>query len=221
MRLVIGLLLLFPITCLGESVSIKDGNVFFTRGDGREVQLTSDGLDSDPSLSLDSKKVVFVRRTPGYLIDTGRGDVDENELWIAAVDRRSKPRLVLRGRSGNFRDNLVLAGFYLPRFSADARRVYFLATTWATSDAIHSLDLSSGKTQFIAAGHSVEPINYGRFKKYAFVRTDTMGRQGGHIDDYWLYNPEGKAVKRIGGELELKAFLRSIDAYGVGPMPKP
>jgi hypothetical protein len=83
-----------------------------------------------------------------------------------------------------------------------------MAQTWATSDAIHVLDLSTGKTAFLEPGHTVEPIYSGQFKNYAILQTDVMPRSGGHVLDYWLFDPTGKRVKRIGQESELTKFKK-------------
>jgi hypothetical protein len=183
-------------------VSLRDGNVFFTNRNGQSLQVTTEGLDEDASLSADSKQVVFVRRTPDYAIDTGRGDTNSNELWIASLAPVGKAHRVLRGQSGTFKtDNtLTVAGFYLPRFSAGSLRIYFMAQTWATSDAIHVLNLATGKTTFLDSGHSVEPVYSGQFQNYVILRTDVMPRGGGHVTDYWLFDRTGKRTDWAGRE---------------------
>ena len=39
----------FATGAFGQTVSVKDGNVFFTGKDGGTIQITSSGLDSPPS----------------------------------------------------------------------------------------------------------------------------------------------------------------------------
>jgi len=201
----IWLLFLVVLQQNGPSVTVKEGNIFFVGRDGRSVQLTAEGLDSDPSLSHDNLKVVFVRRTPGFAIDTGLGDVEENELWIAPSDGRQKPQKILRGHPGgsDWRKDLVVAGFRTPRFSADSRRIYFVATTWATSPAVHVLDIASGMTHFLESGHSVEPIYSGPYRGYLIINRNILPKGGGRYSEYWLYDPAGRRLKAIGQGREL------------------
>jgi hypothetical protein len=150
---------------LGQTVVVKDGNVTYVTKDGRNTQITSAGLDSDARLSLDQKLVVFVRRTPTLKIDTGTGEADLNELWIADTAGKEPPKRVLTGHSGGFTigDNLVLAGFRQPQFSPDGTRIYFAAQTWATTDSFRMLDLNAGRVHFLFAGYSLEVLKTGHY----------------------------------------------------------
>src|SRR5689334_16843610 len=67
---------------VAQTVSAPSGNVL-VKQNGRTIQITSLGLDLDPSLSSDRRLVVFVRRTPNAKIFTGAGEMEGNELWIA------------------------------------------------------------------------------------------------------------------------------------------
>ncbi len=69
----------------GQTVSVKDGNVFYKPAGGDAIQITSSGMDSDACLSQDAKLIVFARRTTSMKIDTGLGKTGDNELWIAAT----------------------------------------------------------------------------------------------------------------------------------------
>src|SRR5579864_2356815 len=95
-----------------QSVSVGDGNVFFRGAAGSVKQITSEHLDSDPSLSFDNKQIVFVRRTPGRQT----GDLDENEIWIADCDHFRPAKRILRGRQGNISPGprMLLAEFSKP-----------------------------------------------------------------------------------------------------------
>src|SRR5947207_2662986 len=113
LALVLALLGVMSAPMFAQSVSAKEGNIYFRSVSGRTLQITSSGLDSDPSLSADKRLVVFVRRTPALRIDTGIGETDENELWVGDTSGKPEPRRVLVGHAGRFKvdQNLVLAGF--------------------------------------------------------------------------------------------------------------
>ena len=205
-----GVAAFFPL--VAQSVSEKDGNIFFRDAAGSVRQITSAHLDSDPSPSFDNKQIVFVRRTPGHGVDTGRGDTDFNELWIASSDNSNPARCILRGRPGSFEtlDHLTLADFGKPQFSPDGNRIYFTASIWATSSAINILDLRTGATRFLYAGLDVEVIRDGKYKGYLIGTKDPLTDRG-RIEVYWLLDPDGKEVSRIGEhDSDLEAFKGSL-----------
>ncbi len=186
----------------GQAAFIKDGNVFFTAANGRATQITSSGLDSDPSLSLDKKLIAFVRRTPSLKIQTGVGlPVDKNELWIADATGKEAARRVLVGHTGGFLqdENLVLAGFFNPQFSPDARKVYFGATTWATSFSFRMLDLGSGRVRFLYAGISLEVLQSGNYAGDLIALKVIPSVTTARIFRYWLLDRDGHDIGEIGG----------------------
>jgi hypothetical protein len=203
LRIVALIAAVFATGASGQTVSIKDGNVFFTAKDGSTIQITSSGLDSDPSLSLNHKLVVFVRRTPSLKIETGLGlPADKNELWIAETSRTEPPRRVLVGHAGGFKadENLVLAGFGSPQFSPDASRIYFGAETWAMQYSFRMLDLRSERVRFLYAGLGLEVLQTGKYAGYLIALKTIPSVIVARIFRYWLLDPEGKDVGEIGGD---------------------
>ena len=197
---------------LAQSVYTVDENVFFRNAANSIKQITSEHFDSDPSLSFDNKQIVFVRRTPDYLIDTGVGDTDFNELWIASSDDSKPPRRILRGHAGSFQrsKHLTLAAFGKPQFSPDGNRVYFTAGIWATSSAINELDLKTSTSRLLFPGLDVEVIHDGKCKGYLIGTKDPI-TDCGRIIVYWLLDPNGKEIKKIGeNESDLEVFRQSL-----------
>jgi hypothetical protein len=191
----------------GQTVSIKDGDVFFKAKDGSAIQITSSGLDSDPSLSVDAKLVVFVRRTPEAKIATGAGMLDTNELWVADTKAGRDARRILAGHHESpDSDKLSLAGFSSPKFSTDARRVYFLAQIAATSEHLFMLDLRSQQVRFICRALEVEVIHSGEYAGFLIVFKDIPRVMAGHICRYWLLDSDGKDVGEIGEKSDLREF---------------
>lgn len=205
----------FLIACAaawGEPLSVRDGNVFITAQDGTTIQLTKSGHDSDPSLSLDQRLVVFVRSKPTYKITTGAGVTDKNELWIVATSGKQTPRRVLLGHSGgyNIDDRLVLAGFSKPQFSPDARRVYFEAQTWGTDDSIRVLDLVSGKVRFLYAGNDLQVLQCGRYSGYLIGLKDIPRMTPARVWRYWLMDGDGNEAGEIGEQQsDVRAFIEA------------
>jgi Tol biopolymer transport system component len=203
----------FAQPLLPQTVSAVDGNIVSVDESGRANQITSTHLDSEPSLSFDGRQVVFVRGTPNRTVDTGLGDIEETELWIARLDHQDVMRRAFLGHAGDFTPgpNMVMAGFSKPQFSPNGERVYFIAETWATSAAIHMLDLSTGKTSFLFPGLDVEVIRHGKYKGFLIGTKDPILEDRGRITVYWLLDPDGKQVERIGEtEADLVRFRGSI-----------
>ena len=205
---ILAILVANPFAAFGQSVSIKGGNVLFKAKDGSTVQITSSGLDSDPSLSANEKLVVFVRRTLSSKIFTGAGLLDTNELWVAdTTGTGANARRVLAGHSVEGKsDDLPLAGFSSPAFSPDASRVYFLAQIAATSQHVYLLELKSGQVRFLCRGIGFEVLNSGDDSGYLIVFKDIPRVMPGHVFRYWLLDRDGKEVGEIGDENDLRNF---------------
>lgn len=184
-----------------------DGNVHAII-EGKTVQLTSLGLDSEPVASPDGRMFAFVRRTPGRFIGSGLSRTDRNELWVGELTPGATARKVLTGHAGDVaaRKYRVMAGFYDLSFSNDGRSLYFLSTTWATSHALWRVDLDSGKPKLVVAGtieYAVLREGPHRGMLIANRRTTCRDKRGGTISTcypYVLVTPDGKEGPRIGVE---------------------
>jgi len=216
-----------PAICLGfvvfavtnvsaQSVSERNGRIFFTDQNGVEKPITNGNLDSDPHLSFDKRQIVFVRQTPGQTAETGSGDVNKTELWLAAVGGSKEPKRIPIG--GGFIEgpglNIVIGGFSNPQFSPDATRIYFKAYAWATAFEIMMLDVPTGNTKPLFPGLGFEVIRTGKYRGFLIGTTDPLTKIHGRIVVYWLLDPNGKAVKRIGeSEPDLIRFKRKHDIH--------
>jgi hypothetical protein len=113
-------------------------------------------------------RVAFIRPTPDRLVPTSLGEEQATELWVANADGTGARRLVV-GRAADSIEH-ALAAFSSPHFSPDGRRLYFLSRAWVTSDAVHAVDIESGREWFVAAGNSLAVIPQGPFAGCLLVR---------------------------------------------------
>jgi hypothetical protein len=153
---------------------------------------------------------VFVRRTPSLRIDTGIGETDENELWVAEATGTTPPRRVLVGHAGGFGidDSLVLAGFAKPLFSLDRQRIAFTAQTWATDNSARLLEVGTGKVKFLCTGSVVDVVKSGSYAGHIIVHRQIPRVMPGRVWRFWLLDPSGNEVGEIGeSESALKEFL--------------
>ena len=144
---------------VAQDVTVRDGDIYFVSKAGAERRLTNAGADRDPSLSPDGQSVAFVRLTPDRLVSSGVGDVLANEIWISFTDGTNLRRVVAGRDSQEMQSFLgALRG---PVFSSDGTLLFFQSAAWATSGAIHVVDLDSLTERFVVAGHLLELIRCG------------------------------------------------------------
>ena len=193
--LLAGLLAAAP--ALGQSVTTRDGNLFYrASADAAQRQLTRTGLDRDAVLSPDGRTIAFIRGTPGDSVAAGAGQKEATSLWTVGVDGGGA-RMHLSGRTAEA-PGQVLAALQAPRFSPDGRRIYFLSAAWATSGAVHVLDLSTGSERFLVAGNSLDVVPSGEYAGFLVVSQHRYFLAGGSYDWYWLFSAEGEEVDAIG-----------------------
>jgi hypothetical protein len=186
---------------LGQSVSVKDGNIQFTDKTGQTTALTSSGRDSSPVLAPDGKWVVFVRKVDGKKIATGSVDeMDPTELWQVRTDGKEATLLVKCRESEKMES--VIAAFENLQFSTNGKLVYFVTPAWTTSGAVHVVDTTNRKERYLFPGSDVKAVPSGEFKDCLLVLQHRYFVGGGSYDWYWLLRPDGKEVGPVGETTE-------------------
>jgi len=192
------LLLALPAQAKGPSVVEDKGRVVLVDAKGAKRPLTSGAQDSQPSLSPDGKAVVFVRKGSGKKLESAAGEVEANELWW--MDIQGKPRQLVKP-AGSDDPKKFLGGFQAPQFSPDGKTVFFMSAAWATSSAVHKVDVATGKTQFVSAGNTLEIVPHGEHQGKLIVQLHKYFLGGGTYDWFWLLEPDGKEVGPIGEDV--------------------
>jgi len=189
------LLASLTVCAYGQSVHEKGGNIYFTDSAGQEIQLTSTGRDTSPSLSPNGRLIVFVRTNTYEKIDAGVGEVDHTELWVVNLGDKKSERVLGSRDAANPKE--ILAGFADPQFSNNSKDIYFLSAAWATSGAVHRLDLQTKEERFISSGLNFEVIRKGRFKGNLRINKHKYYKEGGSYDCDYIVTPNGKEIKII------------------------
>jgi hypothetical protein len=193
----------------GASVRVADGNVVYVDDSGIAKRLTSSGLDSAPGLSYDNGLVAFVRRTPGRVVAAGAGDVEAGQLWVIRTNG-SGARLLVDGHDSKDPRG-VLAELASPVFSPDGHSIYFRSEAWATSGAIHAVDLKDGKERFVTDGNSLAVVGAGMYAGALIVSKHKYWLAGGSYDWLWLVSQTGKEIGPVGPEdVDIDAFERQF-----------
>lgn len=196
-RLVSGLCLFAMLVGAAAAASVREqgGDIFYVGDDGQTRQLTKSKNNGGAVLSPDGKRVAYLHIKPRAERDHElfRG----NEIWLIDITGRNARRLVKTHVEDDSAET-NLAQFNSLAFSAAGDRLYFLSAAWVTSDALHVLDLSTGKQKYLVEGNSVFVIPAGRYAGYLIVEQRQYLEEGGASNFYWLLTPAGTEVKMAG-----------------------
>ena len=157
----------------------------------RSAQVTS--LPQTGLARAPDGRVAFIRPTPNRVVATSLGGEQATELWIANADGTHARRLV----SGHAADSLEhsLAALSSPQFSPDRHRIYFLSRAWVTSDAVHAVDVASGREWFIAPGNTLAIIPRGPLAGCLLVSQHRYRpNERGAYDWTWLLGSDGHEI---------------------------
>jgi hypothetical protein len=87
-----------------------------------------------------------------------------------------------------------LDGFSHLFLSPDGKTLYFQSSAWATSDAVHSLDIATKRASYVTAGQIACVVLQGEYQGDLVVEQHRYFVQGGSHDDLYLYEPTGKEI---------------------------
>jgi hypothetical protein len=184
---------------LAGQVTEKQGNLYYHSDQGNEQQLTSSGKDKQPVLSPDGQTIAFVREVENQA----------TELWLMDASGNNARAIVLNHDDEDIKKNLTEINN--PLFTLNSKAVYFQTAAWATSGAIHLIDLSTNKQHFVTDGNSLELVSLGKYKGYLIVtKHKYYKKMDGSYEDFCLVSPKGKEIKSLGEEQkQVDAFIRA------------
>lgn len=189
-------------------VNVVDGNIFFVNEFGVSKNITSLGIDRDPVLSPDKKSIVFVRFNPNILENSEQGETSAPAIWISDIET-NQAKLLLESKSADDpKENLTDFNKFV--FSKDGDVIFFMTSAWATSSAVHALDLKTTKTKFITHGNRFRLIPSGQFEGNLIVMQHKYKSTGGSYDHHWIISMEGKEFGLAGEtDEDVDFFLRA------------
>ena len=91
----------------------------------------------------------------------------------------------------------VLAGLSSPTFANDGKRIFFLSAAWVVSDALHVVDIASGRQHYVAPANSLEIVRGGRYAGCLLLQQHRYWLSYGTYDWLWLFAENGREIGPI------------------------
>jgi hypothetical protein len=124
--------------------------------------------------------------------DPENGENAVTSLWIADGIAGTAQKLI--GPSSNTDPRLDFTSFGSPIFSLDGRYVYVSAAAWATSSAVHQVDVATGKQRFVIDGSAIAVIRTGKYRGYLLVHRHMYhpAPEFGSYDPVYVVRPDAR-----------------------------
>jgi Tol biopolymer transport system component len=184
-----------PAVAAAPAVREHGGDIAYRDAAGAERVLTQGGGYGEPALSPDGKSVAFIH-TDGP--SPGVGEGGPTTLWIADVASGQR-RVLFASRPEGEEVKFNMTSFGGPVFSLDGGYVYVSAVAWATSSAVHQVNVATGAERFVIDGGLSSVIRTGPYRGDLLVSRHIYypGPQGGSYDPTFVVRPDGKALFAI------------------------
>jgi len=126
-------------------------------------------------------------------LPTRNSDGDPNMQIEAKYNNNSSSTVLLFNRSSPDPEK-NLTNFSKLVLSPDSRTLYFQTEAWATSNAIHSINIATKQVLFVAPGEITCVVLGGEYQGDLVVEQHRYYAQGGSYDSLWLFSPSGKEI---------------------------
>ncbi|OGO94858.1 MAG: hypothetical protein A3F10_05475 [Coxiella sp. RIFCSPHIGHO2_12_FULL_42_15] len=166
------------------------------------AQLIHDAKSAELIESPSGDWIAFVKKS-NYIIPSdcfyfsAKGD-RADEVWIINTKKMNKKLLV----EPHFSCKEVFKTIIDPhnlQFSPDSKTLYFEASAWVTSGAVHAVDVDGKHLRFVTDGSELRIVQSGPYRGDLIVNQHRYRFKGetplGSYDWDWLFTPEGKQIK--------------------------
>lgn len=134
------------------------------------------------------KTVYYIMKMPGT-----DANGDPNLVIEEAKNENTSFRILLTPHpSHDPQQNLT--SFSHLALSPDANTLYFETSAWATSHAIHAINLLTRGVFYVTSGEIACLVLGGEYQGHLIVEQHRYFIQGGSHDDLYLYDPAGKQI---------------------------
>lgn len=180
----------------------NDHVYYFSKIKNKVMQLTFSGIDHHTSLSPDGRWIAFTKRSKNIIPDACAFSSTKtdyaNQLWIYDLKLMKKRLLVVDNFACDHPTKVIIDPSDL-QFSPDSKTLYFETSAWATSGALHAIDITGKNLRFVTDCNEYRVVMHGRYKgdivatqhRYHFKGNTPLGS----YDWEWLFTPMGKQIK--------------------------
>lgn len=170
----------------------------FSKIKKQTIQVTHSGVSHDPVLSPNEKWLVFVRRSNHLipracafsLTKTNYAD----EVLIVDLNTMHKKILVNVHPDCDHPKKVIIDPNDL-QFSPDSKTLYFATSAWATSGAIHAIDVDGKNLRYVTYANEYHVIQNWKYRGDLIAYQHRYHDKGGSYDWDWLFTPQGKQIK--------------------------
>jgi hypothetical protein len=159
------------------------------------IIVPASAADRREARSPDGRFAAWVKPLEG---PSGASGQPATALWLTDV-RTGVSRQVFRGTGSHDpkRDRASLAN---PDFSLDGGYVYVEADAYATSPAVHQIDVRTGTARYVTDGGLYGVLRNGPWRGYLVVQQHRYRPNGvGSYDPYVVVRPDGRQVAVVPG----------------------
>ena len=186
----------------------RSGHVYFTQDNNQTIQLTSSGQAHSPVLSPDKKSIVFIKTSTKMIPERCRAFADTRtpygkQIWIFNIEQKKEQLLVNNVFSCDKPTEIIIDPKQLT-FSPDSKTLYFLTSAWATSGAVHAVNIKEAIERYLLPANSLAVATDEEYKGNLIINQHRYFIGGGSYDWYWLFTPEGKEIGPLGEEPSIK-----------------
>jgi hypothetical protein len=161
--------------------------------------------------------------TPVEHVVAPGGNVVYYIMSLPGKDSMGNPNLALEaGLNGNSSFSVLLIstpsndpkknldGFSNLSLSPDSKTLYFQTSAWATSDAVHSLDIATKRVSYVTDGRIACVVLGGQYQGDLVVEQHRYFIQGGSHDDLYLYDAAGKQIGLVSQDTDASKVCPSL-----------
>ena len=172
-----------------DELQVRSGTLFLVK------PLAAVGKAGGAVLSADGKTAYFTRQVADPE-PAKQWDGEPNQICRVSVPGGTIEPLVEPAGSSEPERNL--RGFGSLTLSPDGRTLFFISAAWATSGAVHSVNLTTGAVSYVSPGNELMVIPHGEYRGDLVVQKHKYLVGNGSYDQYWVVTPDGKELGLAG-----------------------
>ncbi len=151
--------------------------------------------------SPDKQSYAYVE-TSDKTVSSGKGDVSADLIWLWRKGEKAAHPLFKRADKVKVKQAIGEVQFgdiHDLCYSNDSSKLYFLNAAYAVSDALMSVDLKSGKIDYVIDANSVEVVKKGKWLGNLIVERHKYhdAEKGGAYEALCVVTPQGKELKQL------------------------